>query len=330
MAFFDFLGGGVLTVVLIVLALLVLWGVYKIVIAPFFSLFGWGKKNVGKLADRGMTNWVDSRTRERREQKREEQESAGEKQAKMVLNQAGDATANMGNLLTNVAQTQDFNEEKVKAMRAYLNELESFLIEGRKIFNGLIGEYQEDRKETERILRDIAEVIRMQNGIEQNSLEKAREMIQKYGEQDNNSTNTAALAEEIKALGSQLNAIETKDADLARQLEDLTEQRKAMLKKIDIIREDSYKALKIEPVYQQLSRLQENQEKIKGDLEELAGILSTINSIIQSHVQMQQGVQQLNQKIAPLLQEQQKYIHASAVHLRKLVAEGVLPKKMAA
>ena len=329
MAISDLFGGGILTFGIVLLAVFLLYLLWRVLIAPILALFGIGAKSMSRFSERGISNWGNAWSRERNIQEREQKESAEEGRAKRNAQQSKNINENERILLQDSASTQNFSEEKVRAMNSFLKEQEEIILEEEKMFDSLSKEYKLDRKETRRMLDDIKAIIRMQRDIEQQALANAR-AIEKYGRRDDHYGRIIAIVEEMKSFEVQIQGLEARDVEVARQLEDVTEQRSDLIKEIKHSLDDSHAAMKKEPILSQLPNLQANQQKREENMNKLIVAIESAGEILQEHKRIGQAMQGMYGKITPLLEEQQKHILESTAHLRMLAEQGAIPKKLAA
>ncbi len=325
----DFLGGGVVAFVIILLGLFVLWIIYRIFITPILAIFGWGTKNMGALSERAMNNWVDGWSRERTGAERERKESGEEGEADALTQKGEEVNQNVGRILVEARNTQNMNTEKVEALKALLREQEDLLDKDQILFKDLENSYTADRKNIRKITEDLKTVFRAQRDIERRSLE-IKDQIEKYGQMDPNYSSIAAISEQIKVFETQIQDIEARDIDLSRQLQDLAESRRRGVKAIRIILDDSRATMKKDPILPQLPHLMENQQRVEQGMQQLLGLNRQANSLVVDHTALIQPLETIAGQITPLLEQQQGLIRTSLVKLAELVAAGAVPKKLAA
>ncbi|MSR86018.1 hypothetical protein EXS74_01325 [Candidatus Woesearchaeota archaeon] len=325
----DFLGGGVLAFVVVLVAIFILGIIYKIIIAPILRLFGFGVKGMGKSADLAMNNWVDSWNRERKGGERERREYAEEGQAQALTQRSEQVNQQVGRILSEAGSTQNLGQEKVDALKALLKEQEDLLDQDRNLFKDLETNYGADRKNIRTITDDLKTVFRAERDIERRSLDIQRE-IERYTQGDPNYSKIAAICEQVKLFETQIQDIEARDIDLARQLQAITENRRRVVKVIRIILEDSRATMKKEPILPELPHLMENQQRVEQGMQQLLALNEEAKSLITDHTALLQPLENITGQVTPLLEQQEGFIRASLVKLAELAAAGAIPKKTAA
>ncbi len=334
MAIGDFLGGGAMAFIIVLVAVFILWILYKVILAPIFSVFGWGKQTMGKLGERAMNNMVDNWTKDKNEGNNEKNESAQEGQAGQLGAQGKDLAANASGLLGNVASTGNFSEEKVSQFKLILNEQEKVMSQQKVLFNKLYEEYHLAQKNFKKGLNNLRDVIDEQSRIERAALEQARQ-IEKFGQTDPSLGRIIGIVEEIKPLAKGLIAFDAQEREHYESLQSLSKNRSVMTNDILRLVHDSKSVFflanekKVAPL-QQVPLLQQNQKLIEEKMSQLVAYTDEAKKININLEQIMNQIQQIDAKIIPLLKEQQELIQASKAYLEKLKLEGAIPPKFEA
>ena len=324
MALGDFLGDGIFTFIVFLLVVFLLWILWKI----FAKIFGFGKQPIGKLSKRAENKWGNLLTKEREIHEQREKETAEESHAESIAKRGTQVNQEIGRILTDVGNTQNFGVEKVERFKALLDEQYTLLNQEREIIRDLEGQYATEKKTIRTVLEDLKTAFLEQKAIHSRAIDASRE-IEKYGQKDPNYSHIAATIKHIMTFETQLQDIEARDIDLARQLEDLSGRRRKIIKAIIVILEDSLGRIRKEPILTELPHLSENQEKIEEGMQQLLALNGEAKSLLSDHTALMQPLERISAEITSLLEQQQNFIRASLAHLARLAAAGAIPKKLA-
>ncbi len=327
----EFISGGTLTFGIILLALFVLWILYKIIIRPLFSLLGFGTKSMGSLVGRGLNNMVDDWTKGRAGEQRSVRERSAEGEEKSLARKWHKTSTDTTGLLRNISSTQDFNSENVKIMNDSVKLQEQAIREGNRILNDLASSYKTNRKSLEKIIDDVKAEIRRQEQIENQALEIARKIEKYHVTVDNNAYGRITqIAERIKSLQKRIQPLEQRNIELSRTLEETVSQRKNLLEVMSTALGKMKSSLKKDPVLPELQNIAEQQNIVNAKLETYVRITQEAESLLNEHTQITHQVNQILAQVIPLLKEQQEAIQESTAQLTGLINRGAIPKNMAA
>jgi len=317
MALLDFLGGGILTYVVIVVVLFLFWIAWKLILSP---LFGFGKKSI-ELSDRALSGLGKSWSAAAREAGHLNLELATEGASDQRGKRAAQTMEGLGSLLNESQSRQDFSSERVDAVRRGINAVSSDMKEEAAAFDTLFTQYKADRREVDRILRSVKQQVGDQQKIMRETLER-RDKLARVGQTDPFAGELVRLTENIINRDKELTAAETQDKNLLRQVTSVAETRIKKVKGITSRFDEMDRLLKLEPPLQQVPKLQEQVQQIKRILAELSAEHDELRALLQRRKELLQGVMRTEGELRLRLEEQKKQIQASEAHFQDLRRRG--------
>lgn len=158
MALGDFLGGGALGFVIVLVAVFIFWILYKIILAPIFGLFGWGKKNLGGLAD--LIGKMKIANSPEEEEKNLAEEQTIITQGLALLNGLEKNIDSKVDILNRAEKKGALNEFEVTIIRAEFDSQENFFINPMKHSLIILKEkFQKDQKSLDARIKEIKETL---------------------------------------------------------------------------------------------------------------------------------------------------------------------------
>ena len=325
MAFLGFLTGGVETFIVVLLAVFILWVLWKIILAPLGRLFGFGAKNMGQLADysikKGVDSWFEARKEKDREDKEEGEEGFIADHTKKIKDISGAALG----IIKNVQSTNDFNDTKIHELQQLLKTQEELLSDDERMYGDLISLYDKDLSSAKRIFNDARSIAQRQDKIMTLASKRIGD-LENVDEKTSFEGEILRLGKNLREISEQLGVYEQRDAHDAQELRELSKQRIRLTKDTKARVADTEKALILTPVMQQLPRITENLTAMEKNGDVLSGLTQRVQEMVQERKSIATAIASIEPKIQAMDKEQEKRIQESDARIADLVREG----KMAA
>lgn len=228
---FDFLGGGLATLAIFIVAVLVLWALWHWILHPLLKFFGLGRKSATDIARRIGRRSLSAWSHSRDEQGRIREEAEREKMVHARLQQEQENIKRVEQILTDPNASA---QTKANALRSFFASQQTLLETDRETFLKEISSLNKDKRDTKATLWNFKKAIRKQKDLLGQVMEEARELA-RLGSREASIGKFVALLERANQLEELVVAFEKQDQKFISRLVDIAKQRRKIEKNAEEI-----------------------------------------------------------------------------------------------
>ncbi len=323
MAIFDILGGGIVTWILIFLAVVVLSFFFKSFLLPFLGI----KKSMGDESSKtkGLLSNLLSKNIE--DKKRERSEEVKEGEAGKHLGEANDVTKTIKGQLDQVASSKDFNPTRVVAVKSELNSIRGLLTKEAQEYHNLLQEYSADANLEKGEFSDLKGILKNEGKLADND-NKIIKSLTEYNQNNPHLLEVLSFTEQLIPLVKNIKKTLEFQLNLARILKTTSESRVAKIRLIFNLIDICEQNLSSKAPLTRISELESNLEKIQTSLTELNVLNQNAKNQMQRKSELADKRDSDLKLMLDLAERRDQSLKAAEAELAQLANQGAIDKEI--
>ncbi len=320
----DFLGGGVMTFVLIAIVVIAVAFIWRSLFGSKSptNLVGSIASGIGSVASgigKGALEVYKIRANSKKEKGKEGEFSGSLNNAEKIANA-------LKSEAERIAAEQNFNQERVKTMQQQLSDLSKELENEAKINQELIKIDSEEIQTLTNMINEKNNLFSQQNQIEQ-ELNSLKEKLTKRNLTHQEIDQAFEMAEKIKSSSGSLTTFENQYKQLQQKIKDLLEVRTDLFSQGHTLFTEIEELLKNDAPLSIISELQDKLKKLIAFIQELKNPTNSIDQILSSLDPILQQIESELNQVRERIEAEKGILGRIKIVIQDDIAKGNLSKK---